>query len=1136
MKHSKTSFVLGEAYREFLSAVRAPLVPILFLGMTVYMWFILLESGYMREIGAIGIPRNSAQVSYFMAAGQTLWLSYAWAWLFPQVLFREKQAQLAEVVLSTPIPLSLLIFARFLGLLAVAVLLGSAVFMGLASSSILIYAGALPADAIGPIRWQSMFLALIIFVIPNAIGLGSLFLAAAIWFRSNAGAYIAAAVVMLIWMVAMIVLGDGEVNVPLATILESSGYFEAEYQNQRWTPSEKQTAVLAITPPLVVNRLLWTVLPVLVLLFTLRRSSREFLLSERQSVAKKDQTKVLSRLVAPPSPTIAALYKQQAFWLSAFLLELGWQLRVCFRGFGVRLALLVLTLSGLVGTWVNFSQQSDGPFLPYPEAVMPFTAEFFYLIILFIMTGFIGAIVRRDERDGFSEWVDTTRIPLALRLLAQAITIFTLLLILCLIPGLSAVGLAILLVPEAADLVVPVGYQLLVEFGPIAELCALMVLLHVLFRHSGTAYSLSVFTIFFVVVSNEMSLFEFRAFQLGIPWDIALSKLVGWTPWLPMILTVNGLKLATAGLFLGVSLLLWRRGTALTIAHRFQQARTRLRGAGGVLVLASIIAMVSAGNMLQQRLVIAGEYRPQAEKIAADARWEKHWWNRSNAFSIESGSVEFTIEPDKQSGRGRWRINTLELSGTELHATLPHGISVKAVLANGTAKAFEIDDDHLVINLGDCAASACDLELELALALNGWPGEDVPWLHSTGVWLQAGDILPTLGHDPSRLLSARSDRLSNHLDLQLPAIPAAEHLSPLLGVAPRAAWHWRIQIENGESLAMEGTTTGPLDFAGAWLPEPPSVSQRGELVIWHSADREPTTELLSNDVHQMQSCVEEQLGVATKINEVIQAPRGMSDAGLFASTLWLPEQVAWDIEGIGFGHIRRQAAIARAIAQRAIVNHSGLRDEPGAAALLEGLAGWVALNCVEKHEGFEASLALRTRMADQVIQSFGTASEAITTTEVARGEWLKFYVPLALDSWSLANLDRNPQQLLSILVSSADYGSLRTALSSILGPKTSERLMGAPRSHDVSLQEMERGQLVTVQHWVWDDGAWQSESAKDNLYERLPASSKPVGGASDGDPLLLLGSQSFGYLQHSQFSFERSLDDNLLRSPKNQAP
>ena len=211
------------------------------------MILVLLNTDYLRDFGATDVPRNSPHLVYLMVSGRAVWLLFAWAWLFAQVVVRDRTAGLHEVVLSAPVSLPALLAGRYVGALGLACVLSLSTGIGFMLVPPLGALGVFPPDAIGPQPFFAIGHSLLILTLPSAAGLGALFLCAAIRTRALAGPFACAAAVMLIWMVAMVVVRGGDANPALATLLDPSAFAEAEEQANAWTPREKAVGVLQIT-------------------------------------------------------------------------------------------------------------------------------------------------------------------------------------------------------------------------------------------------------------------------------------------------------------------------------------------------------------------------------------------------------------------------------------------------------------------------------------------------------------------------------------------------------------------------------------------------------------------------------------------------------------------------------------------------------------------------------------------------------------------------------------------------------------------------------------------------------------------------------------------------------------------------
>jgi len=96
-----------------------------FVGLILYLLMMLTNADYLREMGAVGIPRNSASLIHLMISGLMIWLLFVWAWLFAQAITRDRSANLHEVVLAAPLSLRALLLGRWLGAVGAACLLAS---------------------------------------------------------------------------------------------------------------------------------------------------------------------------------------------------------------------------------------------------------------------------------------------------------------------------------------------------------------------------------------------------------------------------------------------------------------------------------------------------------------------------------------------------------------------------------------------------------------------------------------------------------------------------------------------------------------------------------------------------------------------------------------------------------------------------------------------------------------------------------------------------------------------------------------------------------------------------------------------------------------------------------------------------
>ena len=865
-------FVAAQAWQEFRAGCRGPLLAIVFPGLIGYALIVILNADYMREMGATEVPRNSPHVIYLMMAGQAVWIFFVWAWLFGLNVVRDRNASLHEVVLSTPVSLPALLFGRYLGALALSTLLPVATALGFLLVPALGALGIIPPDAVGPHPWFAMGHSLLLFTLPSAAGVGALFLCAAIRTRSIAGPFAVAAMLMLVWMVAMVVVRGGDASPAVATLLDASGFAEIEEQTNLMTPREKAVAVVELTPPLLVNRLIWTVPPLLLLAVVLRRVGRERLALEKAPATRRRGSQASgTRAKPPPQSVLPPGPAAMPSWLRATWTEAVWHLKLSFRGWGTPLALAMMVATGVGGAFVHVVLHADGPLQPRSGLVEPMIIEYFYLVVVFMVAAFVGVMARRDDRTGWSEISDATSAPVGTRVVGRALASLCLTVAFALTPLVAVWIVTGLALPGAFSLANPAPFFALLLAPALLEVAAVVLLAHALIRHAGAAHAVSVICAFVIVVNHELAVTTYPPAEFGVPVHATVSEFAGWGPWVNHILTADLFKLAIVVVLLALAWLAWPRGTALTVPLRWRTALGRIPSGAGVLAAAGVVLAFGTHTVLYEQFVTLGGYQSEASETADDAEWEKRWWASATPFSTAGGEALVDVDPAGRTATARWRLDGVRSVSGLLHGALPDGAEIERATVDGEPAAVTVALDQFSLELGNCGGTGeegCTVELDLAVRDEGWADHgESSWLHESGVWLRAADVLPTLGHDPDRLVRAPHDRSLHGLPDQ-PAEADVAALTPALGVAPAGEWRWTVRFASTDDAdpaqqartATEGQVSGPLDFAAAWWPRKPSEANVEGVAVYHGSMRSNDVEVVLNDVTGMRSCVAGLLG------------------------------------------------------------------------------------------------------------------------------------------------------------------------------------------------------------------------------------------------------------------------------------
>jgi len=548
-------FFAAEAWHAFTTGMRSGIVTLIYLVLTAYLLLVLGNADHVNEMVGLDVPRNAPGLIYLMTSGDTFFLFFAWAWVFAQVVLRDRTAQLDEITLSMPLRLDVLLAARYCGALGVAWVVGSSQVAGFLAAPVLEWLGAVPAGSVAPAPWAAFAWANLLFTLPLAAGLGALYTLAALRTRSLGGPLAVAAALMTFWMVAMVVFKSGHMDPFWATLLDPSGYAEAEHQVlDQWTPQQKASALLAFTPALLCNRILWCILPVLALAWYVRRVRRQDVL-----LGPKRRGKPSSPIPPPhpnPSPTRGEglFTKEKAQppietlhpWRAARM-EAVWQIQQLLGQRWLHIALPFLVLMAMAGAFVHGVQHADGPMVPRPEWVTPLLGDMFRMIFIFMLAGMVGMAARRDEQPGLQEMWDAAPMPMWVRVVGRCTAAWACALLLALIPALGALGVGWLLAPAGSVRLWEVfAYQGLVLLPALLEVSALVLLVHALIRRAALAWAASMLAVFMLVVNYEAGLVAYPPYQMGQGIEIALSGITGLGPWLERLLLGDSFKLLGA--------------------------------------------------------------------------------------------------------------------------------------------------------------------------------------------------------------------------------------------------------------------------------------------------------------------------------------------------------------------------------------------------------------------------------------------------------------------------------------------------------------------------------------------------------------------------------------------------------------
>ncbi len=593
-------------WHEFRAGVTSGIVSFTFAGLTLYLALSLTSAEYMQTLGATDVPRNAAAVIYLMVTGFMFFLFFAWAWIFSQPILRDRSVSLHEIVLTAPVNLRLLMCGRYFGACLLGIVLSCSVLCGFFIAPLLELAGWLPPGSFSATPWSQFGFSLLWLIIPPTMGVGALYMVAAILSRSIAGPLAASVCLILVWMFCAVTLTEGDVNVVLAGVLDPSLFSFTLAETDLWAPEQKASALLPLRWDFLANRLIWGGLPLLVFASVLWRLDRERLVSNVER--SEAQTIVKSPAAARERREFVPALKPSQNWLRILMRECGWQLTQLAQSRALWVGAVILLCVGLSNAFIHIIWHAEGPLLPDPNLLVREINTSLYLVVIFILAGVVGLISRRDSVPGVEEMLDGLSAPASLRLFARAIAVFVSVLALALVPGLAAVLATLIAEPSFLDLGFIFACQILIVAPAQLEAAMLVFFIHALIRRTGLAYGVSMFVVLLLVLNHELELTSFPPFEVGIPARIAFSPLTGWEPWLDYSAMLGAYKLAFCLFLMGAAALVLPRGLNSRRQLGGDILRERMLKAPGLISLISLICLGSSFWILNSQLVWEGGF------------------------------------------------------------------------------------------------------------------------------------------------------------------------------------------------------------------------------------------------------------------------------------------------------------------------------------------------------------------------------------------------------------------------------------------------------------------------------------------------------------------------------------------------
>jgi ABC-2 type transport system permease protein len=590
---------------------------------STYVYFLCLFALACLWIAAAGGVFQSANVTFgakvninspFAVAQTITVLGYLGLMIVTAIMGRAVQqdfeSDIHHFFFTAPISKWQYLGGRFLGALVVLILVFSAIALGA------VVAAALPGidpDRLGPTLPMAYIEPYFTSVIPNLIFMGGCFFTLAALTRKMLPVYVATAVLLIGYLAASALLADLD-NKTLAAMLDPFGIRATSTITRYWTISEKNNLMVPLTGLFLANRVLWTGLGVLMLVYCYFRFDYAHALQQGRPNSPADAVAVKPARISLPvlTPVFCGAY---AWRMLPGMVRQNFLLTVNNVYFGVIVfagALFLFSTATVLGSSYGTNTY------PVTYQVLELTGGFF-LFALIVITFYAGELVWRERDAGAAQILDALPIPTWLPFLAKLLA-----LMLVQVLMLAVVMLCGILIQAFKGYF---HFELGLYFHDLfgitlivyLQLCVLAIAVQTLVNNKYLGhfvmvlYYISLSWLSFLGLEDRLYLY---ANTPEAPYSDmnGFGHFLGPVRWFDLYWTACALGLAV------VSYLFWVRGSDTSLAKRFALARARFTSTPRVIAAFAVLVFAGSGAFIYYNTHVLHPYRSEydMESLAAD--------------------------------------------------------------------------------------------------------------------------------------------------------------------------------------------------------------------------------------------------------------------------------------------------------------------------------------------------------------------------------------------------------------------------------------------------------------------------------------------------------------------------------------
>ncbi|HEU4857650.1 MAG TPA: M1 family aminopeptidase [Rhodanobacteraceae bacterium] len=615
--------MFGEIFRfELRQQLKSPLFWLILAGLGA-LAFGAAASDSIQVGGGIGsIHRNAPYVVITMLAVFTVLGLFLITIFVAGAALRDFSYNTDELVFATPLSRVAYLGGRFAAGWLVSVLIFAGIVVGMWLGSLMPW---LDPARLGPTPWAAYGWALAVIVLPNLFFLAALLFLLAVLTRSMLGTYVGVIAFVVLWAVAGLMLGGGNIeHQTAAALINPFGMGAFDLATRYWTPDDRNTRIPELTGLMLGNRVLWLGIGVALLgaTWALFKPSREGLRlwrRHRRAAAPAPDAVPAPASIVLPLVTLRAGFTARATQFG----KLAWFDTKSVLGGAAFIVLVLLGLANFTGSLAFTGEMYGTPVYPVTHLMAQAMDDSYKWLLVIVLIFYAGELVWRERGARVSEVVDAFPTPDWMPLLSKVLALAAVIVVFLAIGSLYSMGFQLL---HGFTHLQPLLYLQYLGLGLLSFLLLgiLALVFQVWANNKFAGYALVIGWLLLMFGLSQLH-FSDLLYHYGEAPSAPYSDMDGFGSFWIGTLWFRVYWYCCAAALLVIAVLYWVRGNVRGWRARTRSARQRFGWPARVVLAVAVVGFVAIGIFNFHNTHGLYHYQTHDQRLQAQANYEKDY-------------------------------------------------------------------------------------------------------------------------------------------------------------------------------------------------------------------------------------------------------------------------------------------------------------------------------------------------------------------------------------------------------------------------------------------------------------------------------------------------------------------------------